>query len=137
MATYIDPAAGAAGNRARAKLMERGREAFPAILNAFKRIDFSTEEGMREGDLTQRLLTDICNGQNFDWRFSTEPGDVLFNKKVVRAWIKAWEQGREFPQAWAKLTKTEVADAEKLFEKTGPFTTDGGEPVSADALDDF
>ena len=35
---------------------------------------------MRQGDLTQRLLTDICNGQNFDWRFTTEPGDVLFNK---------------------------------------------------------
>ena len=137
MASYIDPQAGAAGNRARAKLLERGRESFPAILNAFKRIDFSTEAGMRQGDLTQRLLTDICNGQNFDWHFSIEPAEVHFNEKVVRLWIKAWGQGRDSPHAWAKLTKTEVADAEKLFEKTGPSAALGGAPARASGLDDF
>ena len=63
---------------------------------------------MRQGDLTQRLLTDICNGQNFDWRFSTEPADVVFNKKVVRAWIKAWNDDPK-PFIWTQSTDVILA----------------------------
>ena len=143
-ASFFDPNAGAAGNRARGKLFERGREAFPAVINAMKRLDFSTDDGFRAGDLAQRFLMDVCNGQNFSWKYGQEPADVLFNKKVVRSWIKAWEQGRESPKAWAKLTKSDEADAVELFKKTGPFEglegdpSESGEAASASsALDDL
>lgn len=139
---FLDANAGAAGNRARSKLFERGRESFPALLNAMKRLDFSTDDGFRAGDLAQRFLMDVCNGQNFDWRYGTAPTDVIFNKKVVRSWIKAWEQGRETPKAWAKLTKTTAEDAAKLFAITGPFDTAGEGAASeasgaASSLDDL
>jgi hypothetical protein len=132
-ASFLDANAGAAGNRARGKLFERGREAFPALLNAMKRLDFSTDDGFRAGDLAQRFLMDVCNGQNFDWKYGTEPADVLFNKKVVRSWIKAWEQGRDVPKGWAKLTKTTEEEALKLFAVTGPFDAAAGAPAEAGA----
>ena len=116
MATFIDPVAGAAGNRARKKLLDKSKEAFPVILNAFKRVDFSTEEGYRTGDLIQRLLQDICNGNNFDWKYGYETADVVFNKKVVRAWHKAWAQAREHPKAWAKLAKLSDEEAGVVAE---------------------
>jgi hypothetical protein len=142
-ATFLDANAGAAGNRALSKLLERGREAFPAILNAMKRLDFSTDDGFRAGDVAQRrFLMAVCNGQNFDWKYGTEPADVIFNKKVVRSWIKAWEQGRETPKAWAKLTKTTEEDAVKLFAITGPFDAAGagdssGAAGASSSLDDL
>ena len=139
VAEFLDPNAGAAGNRAKLKLAERGRESFPAILNAFKRLDFTSEDGFRGGDLTQRLLMQICGGQNFDWSYGTEPKNVTFNKKVVSLWIKSWMQAREAPKAWAKLTKTSEEDAIALFAITGPFDVAGESPEEAasDALDDF
>lgn len=150
-ATFFDASAGAAGTRARGKLLERSREAFPAVLNAMKRLDFSTEDGFRAGDLGQRFLMDVCGGRNFGWNYDKDendartPASVVFNKKVVRSWIKAWEQARELPKAWATLTKTEEADAIELFKKTGPFegledasSGESSEAASASsALDDL
>ncbi|HVS19477.1 MAG TPA: hypothetical protein VMT18_12805 [Planctomycetota bacterium] len=147
-AAFFDPNAGAAGNRARGKLFERGREAFPAVLNAMKRLDFSTEDGFRAGDLAQRFLMDVCNGTNFGWNYDRtesgglDPAGVVYNKKVVRNWINvAWGQGRDSPKAWAKITKTELADAIELFKVTGPFEgLEGDTEPAADAassLDDL
>ena len=133
VAVFIDPDSGAAGNRARKKLLEAGRVAFPAILNPFKTVNFATDEGYRTGDLIQRLLKDICRGQNFDWRYTTEPKDVLFNKKVVRVWYGSWEQVVENPRAWVKLgklTDDEAAEYMAQFEEAGDIG-------AGDELDDF
>jgi hypothetical protein len=111
MAEYIDPNAGAAGSRAGKALQEAPKEAFPFIINAFKRIDTTTEDGFRAGDLTQKLLERICNGNNFDWKYpapgseTLERKDVLYNQKVVRAWHTEWLKCKDDEARWLKLTK--------------------------------
>jgi hypothetical protein len=134
-ATYLDPSAGAAGNRAKAKLLDRGRESFPAILNVFKRLDFTQEQGYRDGDLAQKLLMEICKGNNFDWSYGKEPKNVTFNKKVVRFWIVSWEQARDAPSAWANLAKVSPEEAAEQFAITGPFLEESVAPAAP--LDDF
>jgi hypothetical protein len=133
VATFIDPNAGAAGNRARKQLLEKGRVAFPAILNAFKRIDVTSQEGYRDGDLIQKLLMDICRGNNFDWRYTTEPNDAYFNKRVIEMWFKSWAQVVENPKAWiqmGKLTPEEGVEYMAAFE-------DPADIGVSDDLDDF
>jgi hypothetical protein len=118
MAEYIDPNAGAAGSRAGKHLEEASKEAFPFIINAFKRIDTITEDGFRAGDLTQKLLERMCNGNNFDWKYpepgaaTLEPKDVLYNQKVVKAWYNIWLQARDDETIWLKLTKQEAKPEE-------------------------
>ena len=132
-ATFTDPEAGAAGNRARGQLLEAGRPAFPAIINNFRTLNFATDDGLNTGDLIQRLLMDICRGQNFDWHYTTEPGDVYFNKRVVELWHGAWKQVVDNPKAWVKLGKLndeEAAEYMAAFEKVEDIGV-------SDELDDF
>jgi len=132
-ANFTDPEAGAAGNRARVKLLEAGRTAFPALINRFRTLNFASDEGLNTGDLVQRLLMDICRGQNFDWRYTTEPGDVYFNKRVVELWHGAWQQVVDNPKAWVKLGKLnekEAAEYMAVHERVEDIGVD-------DDLDDF
>jgi hypothetical protein len=115
MAEYVDPFSGAAGSRAGKRLQEQGKAAFPIIINAFRRLDFTTEDGFRAGDLTQKLLERICNGRNFDWHYPAsgtdvlEPKDVLFNQKVVRNWYNIWIEAKDDEAKWLKLIKKDGA----------------------------
>jgi hypothetical protein len=124
--SFTDPMAGAAGNRARAKLAAKGKEAFPALLNEFKQVDLYTEEGYRTGDLIQKLLMEICHGNNFGWAYSTELKDVIYNKKAIRLWFVSWEQARDNEQAWRKLAKLDQVKPDE-----------GETPPKKDELDDF
>ncbi len=141
MAEFVDPDAGAAGSRARKRLEAKPRQAFPVILNFFKRMDFATDEGHRNGDLCQRLLQDICGGRNFGWKYGDveENERVTFNKKVVRSWCRSWDQANENTlegnQAWAKLTKQgeKPGAAQPSAEESGPDLGTG----DLDDLDDF
>ena len=108
--SMIDPMAGAAGNRARLRLVEAEKKAFPAILNVFKRIDFSTQQGYQDGDLCQKTLREICNGNNFEWRYTTEPNDVWFNKRVVERWAQSWDRAKDDEAFWLKLSKQDKKD---------------------------
>ncbi|HVS09459.1 MAG TPA: hypothetical protein VMS76_06245, partial [Planctomycetota bacterium] len=127
MATVVDPAAGAAGARAREKLIAKGKEAFPIILNAFKRLELSTEEGFRTGDVIQReLLMRICNGNNVGWQYPQEEGYLLYDKKAIRTWFKLWGEAKDDPKKWAKLAKLDQKEAEEAE----------GKP-KVDKLDDF
>jgi len=127
MATFVDPAAGAAGRRAGDRLIARGKEAFPIILNAFKRVDLTTEEGFRTGDLIQReLLMRICNGNNVGWQYQQEKGYLLYDKKAIRTWFKLWGEAKDDPKKWAKLAKLDQKEAEEAE----------GKP-KVDKLDDF
>jgi len=130
--TMIDPEAGAAGNRARETLKGLGKKAFPAILNVMMDLDFGTETGFRDGDLCQKTLMEICNGQNFDWRYSTEPADHLFNKKVVRAWCIQWDKAKDSEEYWIKLAKLD-----KQEEKPEGKPDLGVSEKELDELDDF
>jgi hypothetical protein len=59
------------------------------------------------------LLTELCNGNNFGWKYpSQEPEEFhYFDKKVIVAWSKAWEQAKDDDGAWAKLAKLDNQDA--------------------------
>ena len=127
MATFVDPAAGAAGRRAGDRLVAKGKEAFPVILNTFKRIDLTTEEGFRAGDTIQReLLMRICNGNNVGWQYPEEKGYLLYDKKAIRTWFKLWGEAKDDPKKWAKLAKLDAKDAEAAESK-----------AKSDTLDDF
>ena len=109
----IDPEAGAAGNRAKKKLIESGRLAFPALLNIFKTLDFATDQGRGDGDVIQRALMDICGGKNFGWKYTTESADVYYNKKTVKAWADNWRKAQDDPAHWDKMNKKNKKKAEE------------------------
>lgn len=127
----VDPEAGAAGNRAKLALIEAGRLAFPVFMNKFKTLDFSTEQGRQDGDVIQKALEEICNGKNFGWRYSTEPADVLFNKKVVRNWATNWRKAQDDPSHWDKMSG-KAKKAKEAAKEASEFSED-----SMDDLDDF
>ncbi len=144
MTEWMDVDAGAAGNRAKLKLLENKRKAVPAILNFFKKQDFATKEGRSNGDQCQKALMQICNGTNFDWRYADDaagkpvdfPDDVYFCKRVVEEWVKAWRQVEQNIEAWinlAKLNEKDPAEAARLREMFGgQASTDPSTPSSDD-----
>ncbi len=130
---FLDPSSGAFGKSARSELLERGREAFPALLNAMKGLELASDAGHRAGDMAQELLTQICRGQTHGWYSTTQAEDVRNNKLVIVSWIGSWREAKQSPEAWARLTQSTLEDAKELFEKTGPApaapsTPDSGPP---------
>jgi hypothetical protein len=119
-ASAIDPAGGADADAARAHLLERGREAFPALVAALERLDLATESGATSGERAHRILSEIAKGKSFEWLSGSSPEAASANEAVARAWHAAWLAARESPSAWAELTQSNVADAEAIFERTGP-----------------
>lgn len=129
--TLIDPAAGAKGGRAAKRLQEAGRIAVPALLNQFRTINPATDAGKSAGDLIQKTLERICNGRNFGWQYTTEPKDVVYNKKAIKNWFKIWETVGEDEQQWLGFTK----QLDKGGQGEGAKPADGGKAASG--LDDF
>lgn len=105
VATALDSESGVAGTRAQRELEGLGKPAFAAIVNAMTKIDYASEQGYRDGDIAQRMLRAISNGSNFEWRYSTDPGDVYFNKRVVESWAKVWARARTDEAYWRTFTK--------------------------------
>jgi len=128
--TLIDPAAGAKGNRAGKRLLEAGSLAVPALLNQFRTINPATDEGRKAGDLIQKTLERICNGRNFGWQYTTEPKDVVYNKKAIKNWFKIWETVGEDEQQWLGFTKQLPKDGEASKPAEGAGK-------AASGLDDF
>ena len=113
-ALAIDPDAGAAGARAVKKLVETyGPKAFGSIVNRMAKIDYSTEQGFRDGDVLQRALQDISNGKNAGWAYSTSDKDHLFNKKVVKLLHKVWARASTDEAYWLNYSKQDGAAQEK------------------------
>lgn len=134
MEVLVDPwSPGRKRTPAREGLVEAGRKAFPTILNYYKTIDVTTDEGNKTGDLIQRdLLKKICSDRaNFGWKYSQEPGDQFFNKKVIERWCNSWDQVKDSDLGWSNLSKIPL---EKILADKGeePAETGGGE-----AIDDF
>lgn len=126
--TAFDPDAGAAGGRARKALEGYGRKAFPAIVNAMKRMNFATEQGRMDGDVAQKTLQYISNGRNVGWKYSTEPADVLYNKKAVKKLWDVWEKAKDDMKYWEFYAKIDKKDSEAAEEETG---------IDDEALDDL
>jgi len=121
----LDREAGAAGRRAQLFLIEHKRKSVPAILNAFKKLDFAAEDGRKAGDLCQSTLKYIWNGTNFDWRYPdaaagkpvTDPNDVWFCKRVTEVWCSLWKQAEANIEVWilrARLEEKDPDEAKRL-----------------------
>ena len=147
-AMMLDTEAGAAGTRARRALIEAKRKAVPALLNAFKKLDFATEAGRKAGDLCQTTLKDIWNGTNFDWRYPdeaagkpvTDPGDVWFCKRSTELWCSLWRQAEENIEVWiqkAKLEEKDPDEAKRLRETFGKPAEEGAADESGGGGDDL
>ena len=132
-ATMVDPEAGAAGNRARNKLVEAGKEAFPVIYNALKALDLTNDDEFRSADVCQKALQDLCNGSNFGWKYPSQEPEAFhyFDKKVIQSWSKAWEQAKDSDVAWAKLAKLDSVPDKEAPKEEAPETES-----ALDALDD-
>lgn len=132
--TMMDPMAGAAGNRAKKKLVDAGREAMPIIINALKRLDLTDDDGFRSADVSQKALQEICNGNNFGWKYPSQEPDRfhLFDKKVIRSWTQAWAKAATDDDYWAKLAKLDSVEAAASEEPEEEAVDD-----ALDALDDF
>ena len=128
----VDPEAGAAGNRAKKALIEAERLAFPALINKFKTLDFTTVQGYRDGDLIQASLREICGGMSLGWKFSTEPADVYYNKKAVKGWADNWRVAQSDPVRWDAMTKKKKKVEEEPASELGEDSMD-----DLDELDDF
>lgn len=124
---HIDMDAGAAGNRAGQALERYGKQAFPAIVNAMLKLDYSTEEGFRNGDLLQKRLQFIANGRNVGWKYSTEPSDELFNKKAVKKLHEVWSKAETDLAYWLFYSKQDKVAEEQ----------EGLSDEDLDALDDL
>lgn len=132
---FCDPYAAAKKfGAARDGLQAASRKAFPAILNRFKELDFEDPEDAKIGDQIQKvLLMNICNGNNFGWQYETTEGHATFNTKVVRSWLRAWDQAAESDVAWANLSKIPLAEVQG---ETGE-DTDANTDAVIDDLEDF
>jgi len=119
-ASAIDSASGPDGEAARANLVQRGREAFPALLAALSRLDPATESGAASGERGHRALSEIAKGKSLEWRSGSDPDAARANLDAVRAWQAAWRTARTSPAAWAELAAIDLPTAEQLFERTGP-----------------
>ena len=140
VATAIDPNAGARGNRAANTLTEKGRIAIPAVLNTIKTLELGTKDGYRDGDLLQKLLERICNGNNYGWKYSTDEADVVFNEKVVVAWFKSWDrvvgEGAD-GTVWIKLGNLDAEQTAAYRAEMGLEGEPAPEVGSAEELEDF
>jgi hypothetical protein len=134
-ATMVDPMAGAAGNRAKRTLLEAGKESFPVIYNALKAQDLTDDDGFRNADVCQKALEELCNGNNFGWKYPSQEPDKFhyFDKKVIVSWSKAWDKAKDNDGAWAKLAKLDKVDTPAETEEVIDDETED----ALDALDDF
>jgi len=129
----VDPQAGAAGGRAGKRLTEAGRLAIPALINIFKTRDMGTDAGFRDGDVLQRTLEKIYNGKNFGWKYSTEPNDHYYNRKVVENHWKLWDKYQGDEAGWLKFTGLD----KEGVKPSGGGGTDDLSTDELDALDDI
>lgn len=126
-ALLIDPLAGAAGGRAGKRLAKAGFSAVPAIINTMKGLDFGTDQGQKDGDLMQRKLSELHNGKNFEWKYTTQPNDNYFNRRVTELWWKTWDKYRGDEAGWLKFTG---------LDKEGQTPSEeSGDDLSIDELD--
>jgi hypothetical protein len=120
-ATAIDPDAGAAGTRAVKKLIETyGSKAFGSIVNRMAKLDYSTEQGYRDGDVLQRALMDISNGKNAGWEYGTGDREHYLNKKAVMLLHRVWARARSDEAYWLKYSKQDDPLVEEVPAEDPP-----------------
>src|SRR5262245_39073194 len=106
MTRYRTPPFGSTSVQSGDRLMNKGKQAVPAILNGFKRVDLTTKDGAEIGWKIQTLLLQgLCGDTNFGWRRETRPADVRFNQEVIQRWFDAWEAAGTDDEAWGEIAR--------------------------------
>lgn len=99
MQLFLDPYAGANGDRAGRRLVKASRKAMPVIINALLTIDYNDrEQHLIAGTIQEMLLMKISSGTNLGWKSISRlyPGEegwedaVLYNKKIAVGWYRIW-----------------------------------------------
>lgn len=154
---WMDPYAGAAGSRARGKLLKFDIKAFPVILNHMTTLELDTEDGQRNGDLLQRELQGLLSGRLFGWRYPDSGAEDVeidknhthvYNKKVVRSYCNQWQKvvdgGLDYFIAFAKLDQYEgqpdevVTKRKNRIKELRELLGEGGATDEEDPMiDDF
>lgn len=94
------------------RLVSRGLKSVPAILNGFKKLDFSNDKGAELGTKIQmNLLQGQCKGTNFGWRREARAEDVAFNIKVIEKWFAAWNEAKDDVEKWVAISQRAAAEA--------------------------
>ncbi|MCH2101707.1 MAG: hypothetical protein MK209_07275 [Planctomycetes bacterium] len=114
---------GAQSNRAGNRVVDAGRAAFPVIINAMMKLDYTTREGHYTGGTLNQLIYRAGNeNKNYAWEPAdrSDPGSAefrkanLWNKKVVGSLHRLWvEQLSENDDAWERyVTKAPPSGGE-------------------------
>ncbi|MDP7560640.1 MAG: hypothetical protein QF745_08870, partial [Planctomycetota bacterium] len=124
---------GAQSNRAGKRLVETGRPAFPAIVNAMLKTDWSDSDSISVCSSLNLRITEMSAAQkNFGWS-STDQYDegseehieaLLFNKKVVAIWHNQWLSKFSVEDAqWTGFAekKTKAKPKEESVPDSGGF----------------
>ena len=128
LALYLDNS-GARSNRAGGTLIEAGRHAFPAIVSAMMKQDYTTLEGVKMAGYLNDLLGKIGKGTHFGWRSaelhpigSAEWTDsVLMQKKVTITWQRQWVIQFSINDAqWEAFSKKTTAKKEAAADGVPP-----------------
>ncbi len=134
---FTDPDAGAAGGRAGKKLEEQFKEkAFPALVNAMMKLDLTSDEGHRTGDVIQKRLQFIANGRNAGWKYERDewPNKTAkYNRQVVVLLHGVWERAKEDPAYWRTYAKLD----QKGAAEEAAVTDDGASEDELDELDEL
>jgi hypothetical protein len=89
------------------RLVQQGKRAIPVILNGWKRVDITTQDGADTGwKIQNMLLSNVANGTNFGWTRDTDPKIVAANVQVIERWFKAWNDAKQDAAKWTEIAKT-------------------------------
>jgi len=138
MTTFINDSS-ARGNRAGNSLKAMHRKALPVIMNQFKTLDFGEQEDVNTGDVVQRMLTEICGGKNYTWKYDTEDSSHFFNKRVVEMWQGLIvDQALASELAWAGILKVDISELpDPIGGADAADSTPGFTPPDFGGLDDI
>ncbi len=130
---YLDDA-GARSNRAGNRLVESGRHAFPALVNAMLNTDWSDPDSVRTCGALNKLIVGMSQaGKNFGWETlaQKEPGSIeydtalLWDKKVVAIWHNSWiSKFSEDDEQWRGFTEKKTKPKPKTEERPPPPSFD-------------
>jgi hypothetical protein len=119
LSVYLDVSAGSKSDVSGKQLIDSGKPAVPILLNAFKRLDFGTDSGLRDGTRIHELLVRIAGGNPYGWRDQQEPNYVAFDRRVVQQWFEVWDRAQHDDAVWAELSR-DTGDAPAIDDSTDP-----------------
>jgi hypothetical protein len=95
------------GTKALRKIIKMGRKGVPALINALRELDYTTEEGTVTAQLINDGLSQVFLGLNAGFNVvQGKPKEEVtwWNAKCVRTWVRQWEaKGSGDPEEWDRF----------------------------------